>query len=355
MPPKRQKTRSQKNTLAQAPFDDARADLILHSSDEVPVHFHVSASILSVASTVFADMFHIPLPASQQPHEIQVVSLTEDSETLDLCLRHIYPVQSPNVEDLRQMRMLAEFARKYQADVLEQYVIRYLTDAIKRDPVGVYLAAVKYGYKAVGVEAAHSSLNLPIFRLESPNLQDAPAELYVELLRYHAACGEAASDVAFQRSWFPKNLSSTSLMTTDPRSFCSQCRRPDFICGQYGRDWSSAIPNPGLTCYLSTSRVTRDRPRCLWNYLQRSALILSRHPTADAVTAEDFVLGEIDCEHCSSKTPLYMLGFRKVFGTEIKKAVEQVSSFRSAAAAARLALCNYNLQVPLPEALRSLS
>jgi len=313
---KRRKTRSTQYTLAQAPFDDARADLILRSSDEMPVQFHVSKSILSVASAVFADMLSIPPPASQQPHEVQVVDLTEDSETLDLCLRHIYPIQSPNVEDLLQMRKFAEFTRKYQANVLEQYVIRYLTDAIKHDPVGVYFTAI----------------NSPIFHLEPPNVQDAPAELYVELLRYHATCGEAASQVAFQRSWFPcRGSNTTSLMSVDPSSICSTCKTPDFIRHGSPSIWSSSpnrFLNYGLTSYFYHG------PRCLWSYLKRSAIILSYRPTAEAVTTEDFVLGEIDCVSCSSSTPVYMLGFRELFGTEIKKAVEQV---------------------PLPEALRSLS
>ncbi|KAI0285939.1 hypothetical protein BGY98DRAFT_249262 [Russula aff. rugulosa BPL654] len=62
--------------LAEAPFNDAQADLILRSSDEVPIHFRVFKNILSLASPVFADMFSIPSPSSpsENPHdEVQVV------------------------------------------------------------------------------------------------------------------------------------------------------------------------------------------------------------------------------------------------------------------------------------------
>ena len=57
--------------LAEAPFDDAKADLILRSSDEVPVHFRVFKIILSLASPVFADMFSMPSPStpSEKPHD----------------------------------------------------------------------------------------------------------------------------------------------------------------------------------------------------------------------------------------------------------------------------------------------
>ena len=93
-------------TLAQAPFDVARADLILQSSGHEPIHFRVSKLIMAVAS----------------------------SETLDLSLRHIYPVRSPTVTRLSQIRMLAEFAHKYQVNALEQDVSRYLMDAVDGDP-----------------------------------------------------------------------------------------------------------------------------------------------------------------------------------------------------------------------------
>jgi hypothetical protein len=78
--------------LADAPFDRPRADLVLRSSDDV--HFRVLKGILSIASTVFADMFSIPSPPSEHQDEIQVVPVSEDSTALDLALRHIYPVTS---------------------------------------------------------------------------------------------------------------------------------------------------------------------------------------------------------------------------------------------------------------------
>ena len=53
--------------LAKAPFDDLQADLILQSSDKV--HFRVFKPILSIASPIFKDMFSIPSPPSQKPHD----------------------------------------------------------------------------------------------------------------------------------------------------------------------------------------------------------------------------------------------------------------------------------------------
>jgi hypothetical protein len=218
---------------AQAPFDDARADLIMLSSDEVPVHFYVSKFILSVASPVFADMFNIPSPAPKPDEKFQVVVLTEDSEALDLSLRHIYPIRPPKVAELRQIRILAEFARKYQVDTLEDHVVHYLTDAVDHDPVGVYAIAVTYGYKSVGAKAVKLSLKLPFSRLQSSHVQYAPAELYGELLMYHAACGEAASAVTSERNWFPSldKIDGFIIVKREPwnEEGCSSCYTRDFI------------------------------------------------------------------------------------------------------------------------------
>lgn len=145
--------------LAGAPFDDAQADLILRSSDEVPVHFRVFKNILSLASPIFADMFSIPSPPPPNPSEKlhddsegHVVPLSENSTTLDFALRHIYPVQrTPKEDPLQGASIIAEFSRKYQVEAaLDQFAIGYLRDGIEEDPVGVYAIAVTYGYDEIG-------------------------------------------------------------------------------------------------------------------------------------------------------------------------------------------------------------
>jgi hypothetical protein len=53
----------------------------------------------SVASPVFGDIDSIPSPAPKPDDKIQVLALREDSEALDLSLRHIYPVRPPIVAE----------------------------------------------------------------------------------------------------------------------------------------------------------------------------------------------------------------------------------------------------------------
>jgi BTB/POZ domain len=306
--------------LAEAPFDDARADLILRSSDSV--HFRVFKIILSLASPIFADMFSIPSPASPQSlDEIQVVPLSEHSKTLDVALRHLYPVRSPDAITLHDASILAEFADKYQVDGLERFITHYLADNVEQDPVGVYTIAAKYGYKDIGAKAAQSCQRLPFSRLQSPYIRCATVELHAELLRYHTACGEAASAVTSKRGWF-SSLGSNLNLNMD-----SKTARRNSPCSCVMQDFIGVIPNPSPISINGWTQPVTERygPKCLWNYLYRSALVLAHHPTAEAVNAEDFILKTYDCTSCPSETRRQMLELGIVLGREVKKAVERVS------------------------------
>jgi len=313
-------------SLANPPFNDPRADVILQSSDGV--HFRVFKIILSFASPIFSDMFSIPLPASRNPDsddDVPVVTVSENAEALDLSLRHIYPLQTPDTVPLRDAGLLAEFAHKYQVDALEKSVKRYLVDSIEQDPVGVYAIAVAYGYKGVGKSAAQSCLNLPFSRLESQFARCATAEDFAALLRYHVACGEAASTVASERTWFSSLGQSITFMSVGTKAGCGACTAEDFMDLT-----SNTYSEPMSHNYYprSVDEASPDRrygPLCLWSYLHRSALVLARHPAAEAVAADDFILKAIHCASCPPDYRRQMLELGGVFGKEIKKAVELVS------------------------------
>ena len=319
MPPsKSNENLAQASSWALAPFDDVHADIILRSSDQV--HFRVHKLILTLASPIFADTFSIPSPPSKTPDdEVQVVTLSEDSTTLDIALRHIYPVRTPKGDKLQYASILSEFARKYQMETWDELIAGYLTDSIERDPVGVYAIAVTYEYNDIGANAAQSCLNLPLSGLQSPYLRCAAAEHMFELVRYHVACAEAASALASSdRTWL---------------SSLGQNKIIGYIASQRGAYWSCGSCSTTSIPRISTSpegdgtgSLKRSLgPRCLWNYLYRSALVLARHPSADAVTTEAFVLQTNDCNSCAQDMRLHILEISVVLGREIRNAIKQVS------------------------------
>ena len=335
--------------LAEAPFDDPQADLILQSSDEV--HFRVFKLILSLASPIFKDMFSIPSPPSQNPHdEVQVVHLTEHSTALDVVLRHMYPVPSPKGDKFLYAGFLAEFARKYQVEALDEFITAYLTDNVKRDPVGVYAIAVTYGYNDVGTSAARSCLRLPFSTLESLNLRYATIEHILELLKYHVACGEAASTVAASdRAWF-SSPDLNGVFATQGRhasgTTCRSCSMPDVT--DLTSTYSEARPFPPARPVGWSGRTA---PRCMWNYLHRSALVLAHHPSVEAITSDAFVMKSNGCDKCAQYMRGHLLDLSVVLAGEIRKAIEQVglSLYPPSHAYNVQWLHGYTRQVPLPK------
>ena len=311
--------------MAKAPFDDSRADAILRSSDGVD--FRVFQIILSLISPVFVDKFNTARSSFPTYQEIlnrtpgaglPMAHLDEDSETLDLALRHCYPTRSPELSSLRDAQVLLEFTRKYKVDALDPSLAHFLAGAIKDDPVGVYALASKYQYEDVSSAAARACLNLPLSRLTSPELPSVIMDKYQQLIRYHSSCGEAAIAATLQPEWLPSWYE--SLLT-----WHDLCLGKDSTCRKT-RD--NAQDRPVSDPKSSTSQSPpRFLGRYLWSYLHRSALILMYHPSVEAVTAEDFVLKDIDCPECMRFRRTEMLEFSRHFGTEIKKAIEKVSRY----------------------------
>ncbi|KAH9967375.1 hypothetical protein BC827DRAFT_1173727 [Russula dissimulans] len=250
------------------PFDDARADITLRSSDGV--NFRVFKAILSIASPVFADMFKIPPPTSRgaSPNDDvpQVFPVSERSGDLDFSLRHLYPIRLTNkvaVVSLGSVGALAEFSRKYRINGLTKTITRYLMDRVQHDPVDVYAIALTYGYKDIAAKAARSCLNFPFSRLHSLCMQHIAVGLHVELLRYHVACGEAASAVASERDWL-SSLSQDSLFIsigskTEPQ--CSACTTQDFTDQTYNPYGALLSTAQHLVLRLRWPGVTRKNIR----------------------------------------------------------------------------------------------
>jgi hypothetical protein len=307
--------------LAKAPFDDSRADIILRSSDSTD--FRVFKIILSLISPVLSEKFRAHDAARDPKVQVGdasaplVIHIPEDSETLDLALRHCYPTRSPELSRLRDAQVLLEFARKYEVDALEPLLRKYLASATGKDPVGVYALASKYEHKDIASAAAKASLQLPLSRLTSAELPvtSITAEMYQQLIRYHSSCGEAATAVTLRRDWFPSGNKWLSTWPFSQSKDSSCCMMRDIVQDR-----------PVSGSQLSSSRIA---PRYLWSYLHRSALVLAHHPSVAAVTTEEFVLKDLDCSVCVNFRRTDMLEFSRVFGAEIKKVIEQVGSHSS--------------------------
>ncbi|KAG2345774.1 hypothetical protein BDR05DRAFT_1011755 [Suillus weaverae] len=119
------------STCASSPFDHPKADIIMRSSDGVD--FRVFKLFLSLASPFFETMFELPQPAvgtnDDTKDGLPVISVQEDSKTLDTFLRFCYPstlAEDPSLENLTDIKAIVGAARKYSLNLIERKVCQAL-------------------------------------------------------------------------------------------------------------------------------------------------------------------------------------------------------------------------------------
>ena len=125
---------SEDSIYATAPFDHAKADIILRSSDNVD--FRIFKLFLSLAFSSFEPLFESPQPTEASgDREIKdgliVVHVRESlSKTLDTLLRFCYPctlAEDPELEVLKDLVDVLEASRKYSTPSKEEFVTRFQT------------------------------------------------------------------------------------------------------------------------------------------------------------------------------------------------------------------------------------
>ena len=144
-------------TIAQTPFDDMAADVILRSHDGVD--FYVYRTVLAIASPFFKDMFSLPQTIQAREQTVRqpapaVVDFSEDSQTLDRLLRLCYPIIDPVIKELTEVEDALEAAIKYQmveATVILQALLRTFGPS---DPLKVFVIACRLQLEAEAKAAA---------------------------------------------------------------------------------------------------------------------------------------------------------------------------------------------------------
>ncbi|KAI0057450.1 hypothetical protein BV25DRAFT_1920157 [Artomyces pyxidatus] len=200
--------------IAGPPFDDAHADIILRSSDNVD--FHVHKLLLSMASPVFSDMFSAPRLASsssstgdEMKDGLPIIHVTEDEHTIELMLKFCYPrtcCPSPSLNDFDSISRAMHVANKYQVDfICDAVVFRLEDDVTPVDSENVerlYALAWMLRMRRFVLAAARRTLSSPeqIFT-DFEELGHIPALALTRLARYQCDCGKAATSSTSDLTW----------------------------------------------------------------------------------------------------------------------------------------------------------
>ncbi|KIN96748.1 hypothetical protein M404DRAFT_927412 [Pisolithus tinctorius Marx 270] len=192
-------------TKASWPFDDPNAEVILRSSDNVD--FRVFRCNLSLASPVFKDMFTLGAPVHGEhppnPSSLPVVPLSETGSALDALLRLIYPLTTPKLDSVGDIKALVAAVVKY--DLIEPAIYRatnlIIRQYLQSSPVSLYAIACLCGWRNLAERAARETLKIKDFgrvRTYVAELEDMSAGDYYRLLDYHRACATAAHTTDIQ-------------------------------------------------------------------------------------------------------------------------------------------------------------
>ncbi|KAI0629322.1 hypothetical protein C8Q77DRAFT_1143342 [Trametes polyzona] len=157
----------QTSTDAPFPFNQSSADLTLRTADSVD--FRVHSQILAQASPFFASMLALPQPtnptepanlAAAEAHAcVERVPVSEDSATLDLLLRLVYPIPKRSAQVSAEVAALVFALRaaiKYEMALPVETLSERLLAITPNEPLQVWAAACRMGLEDVALQAAEA-------------------------------------------------------------------------------------------------------------------------------------------------------------------------------------------------------
>lgn len=185
-------------------FNVPGGDIILRAQGSTSPHrdFQVHKLILSLASPVFRDMFHLPRPGSdvsimRGDNGIEVVVVTDPPRALDLVLRFIYPFPPPDVDSLDLLVEGLVIADKYNIEGTRARLRALLINFVDEAPLRVFAIASRFGFD--GEAEAASSLTTTTYLPALTELPDdmgyIPVSAYHKLIVLHAEHRDCVEDV----------------------------------------------------------------------------------------------------------------------------------------------------------------
>ena len=318
---------SDDSTYAAAPFDHAKADIILRSSDNVD--FRVFKLFLSLASPFFETLFDIPQPTDEIGDQevkdgLVVVPVTEDSKTLDALLRFCYPctlADDPNLELLKDAMDVLEAARKYSLDAIETKARQAIVHPkiLEAEPLRCFAIAHRGRLREETLLAAKSTLTQPLIPSWFQEIELISATELLSLLTYHKKCGEAVDALRFNLSWITSHYGSSQ--------GCS------WLSGQYmytDRYGDQSYNNCGCP-RTNTPRYKLFNVSLQWweDFMEETFTALRDKPCNETVkaSAEKTVqtVKALNCQVCSTKIAEGMRDYLDLFTGKIEEAISQVS------------------------------
>lgn len=305
-------------SCATAPFDHAKADVILRSADGV--EFRVFKLFLSLASPFFETLFDLPqAPEGTSDQEMKdglaVIALSEDSKTLDCFLRFCYPstlADDPSLENLTDLLSVLAAARKYSLDLIEKKVCQDLGNpkVLETDSLRCFAIARNARLKHETITAARYTLRQPLIPAWFAEIELITATDLLSLLTYHKNCCIAVQVLMKDFTWITNHYGNQNGCAFVPQNhYNSSCR-----CGQ-SSDKGFLLWGISPVTWLAT-------------YIQEMSELLMDKPSGDVVRTEvEKTIQKVralSCPRCSDKVKANMTEFSDLLALKVEEAVASV-------------------------------
>ncbi|KIM89201.1 hypothetical protein PILCRDRAFT_84944 [Piloderma croceum F 1598] len=295
-------------TTAEAPFNDPKADVILRSSDNID--FRTFKSLLSLASTVFDDMFGWPQPPAAgsddtkrtiEAGQLPVVTVSEPSRTVRNVLMFCHPKCSPELDNISEINEVTAMGLKYDMEGLVGHArqsAKRLSLEVMKEPIRAYAIACRYKLKQEMKLAAKATLALPLSNRSSPvELELISAADLQRVIAYHDSCAKATV-----------MLGSTTVLHCQPRF--------DWIYSQLD-----------CTCKKKFYH-NRQYPTWWVEYAQKVDAALQIQPCGDTVRNTQGLLDEtakaaMECNKCIEKALADIHRFNENLALAVEEAVSK--------------------------------
>ncbi|KAF9649052.1 hypothetical protein BDM02DRAFT_1981589 [Thelephora ganbajun] len=169
-------------------FSVPDGDIILRTQSLPNRHFRVHKLVLSLASSVFKDMFGMPQPEPDASTvDTEVVDVTDPPQALDLILRLIYPIPPPIVNNLDLLVEGLVITDKYNIAGARARLRMRLAKFVNEDPLRAYAIASRFGFdeEAERASSLTTGIYLPALTDLPDDLKHISAPAYHKLIRLH--------------------------------------------------------------------------------------------------------------------------------------------------------------------------
>ncbi|KIN97053.1 hypothetical protein M404DRAFT_104388, partial [Pisolithus tinctorius Marx 270] len=307
---------------APSPFDHARADVILRSSDDVD--FRVFKLFLSLASPFFETLFDLPQPSEEMNTDVEmkdglpVIPVSEDNKTLDPLLRFCYPctlAEDPALEDFRDIVNVLEAAKKYSLDTVAKTVCKSLFNPkiLEANSLRCFAIACCTRMQDECALAARYMLWEPLVPTWFEEIELITSTELLTLLVYHRKCATAIQALKVDLSWITTEYTQWAAAPwmvgkTSSGSYCNCARSSS---GKYPLFYGNTVAQ-------------------WWEaFMDSTFLDLQEKPCAETIRQDvEKAIQSVrqrNCGHCSAVVPGGMRDFGTVFINKVEEIISKVT------------------------------